>query len=73
MLNSSVRLAGLSQREKEIFEALLKGLPYKEIADQHFISVNTVKTHAKKIYSKLSMKNRIELLTAFTPANQPIG
>ncbi len=61
----SLEISGLSQREKEIFEALLNGLPYKEIADRHFISVNTVKTHAKKIYSKLSIKNRVELLTAY--------
>jgi DNA-binding NarL/FixJ family response regulator len=72
MLYSSVEISGLSQREKEIFEALLKGLPYKEIADTHFISVNTVKTHAKKIYSKLSIKNRIELLTAFSAKHHSI-
>jgi len=70
MLKSSINVTGLSQREKEIFEALLRGLPYKEIANTHFISVNTVKTHAKKIYSKLSIKTRIELLTAYTPLSQ---
>lgn len=73
MLYSSVEISGLSQREKEIFEALLKGLPYKEIADTHFISVNTVKTHAKKIYSKLSIKNRIELLTAFSASHHSMA
>ncbi len=72
MLKNSIEITGLSQREKEIFEALLQGLPYKEIADKHFISVNTVKTHAKKIYSKLSIKNRIELLAAFRYSNEPV-
>lgn len=70
MLKNNTEITALSQREKEIFEALLRGLPYKEIASTHFISVNTVKTHAKKIYSKLSIKNRIELLTAYTPMSQ---
>lgn len=65
MLKSNLPLSALSQREKEIFEVLLKGLSYKEIADQHFISVNTVKTHTKNIYLKLGIKNRIELLTVF--------
>lgn len=72
MLKSNIEITGLSQREKEIFEALLQGLPYKEIAGKHFISVNTVKTHAKKIYSKLSIKNRIELLAAFRYSNEPV-
>jgi DNA-binding NarL/FixJ family response regulator len=62
MLNPTLPISALSKREKEIYEALLKGLPYKEIADQHFISLNTVKTHAKSIYSKLGLRNRIELL-----------
>ena len=70
MLNPTLSITALSKREKEIHEALLKGLPYKEIADKHFISLNTVKTHAKKIYSKLGIKNRIELLTAYTPLSQ---
>ena len=65
MLKSSLPLTALSQREKEIFEVLLTGVSYKEIANQHFISVNTVKTHTKNIYSKLGIKNRIELLTVF--------
>jgi DNA-binding CsgD family transcriptional regulator len=65
MLKSNLPLTALSQREKEIFDVLLKGMSYKAIADQHFISINTVKTHAKKIYSKLGIKNRVELLTVF--------
>lgn len=76
MLNNSLPLSVLSQREKEIFEVLLKGVSYKEIANQHFISVNTVKTHTKNIYSKLGIKNRIELLTVFRESllqNHPYG
>ncbi len=76
MLKNNLPVAALSQREKEIFDVLLQGLSYKAIADQHFISINTVKTHAKKIYSKLGIKNRIELLTAFREPvleNHPAG
>ncbi len=64
MLKTELQLETLSQREKEILQVLLKGLSYKEIENQLFISVNTVKTHTKSIYSKLGLKNRIELLTA---------
>lgn len=52
----------LSAREKEILDALSKGLRYKEIADQHFISVDTVRTHIRKIYEKLQVHSRTEAL-----------
>jgi len=52
----------LSSREKEILEALAKGLRYKEIADQHHISVDTVRTHIRKIYEKLQVHSRTEAL-----------
>lgn len=75
MLNPKMQLESLSKREKEILQVLLKGLSYKEIGDQLFISVNTVKTHTKSIYSKLGFKNRIELLTVLMGKfeNHPIG
>lgn len=34
----------------------------KEIAESVFISENTLKTHAKRIYSKLGVKNKKELI-----------
>ena len=67
MLNPKMQLEKLSEREREILDVLLKGLSYKDIGDQLFISVNTVKTHTKSIYSKLGFKNRIELLTTLIP------
>ncbi|WP_144896735.1 LuxR C-terminal-related transcriptional regulator [Lutibacter sp. Hel_I_33_5] len=50
----------LSEREQEIFTLLAQGKSNKEIAETLFISVNTVKYHIKKIYSKLNIKNREE-------------
>lgn len=44
---------GLSDREKEVLGLLVKGLPLKTIADQLFVSRETVKSHVKNIYSKL--------------------
>jgi DNA-binding NarL/FixJ family response regulator len=43
----------LSKREKEILKHLVEGLSYKMIADKCSISVETVKTHFKRIYEKL--------------------
>lgn len=52
----------LTTKEKEIMELVFKGTPRKEIAAKLFISESTVKNHVTKIYSKLNVKNRAELL-----------
>ena len=53
-----VRELGLTPRELEILEALAAGLSNKEIADQLFVSENTVKTHAARVFAKLGAKRR---------------
>lgn len=50
----------LTQREKDILKAMIDGKSNKEISDALFISVETVKSHIKKIYQKLQVKNRVE-------------
>lgn len=52
----------LSDRETEILKMLSKGLNYKEIAQEVFLSPHTVKTHIKNIYSKLHVGNRAEAI-----------
>ncbi len=53
----------LSSREIEVLKLISKGYKNLQIADQLFISQNTVKTHIKNIYLKLDVKNRVEALT----------
>jgi DNA-binding NarL/FixJ family response regulator len=53
---------GLSQREKEILDFLAKGLRYKEIAQELFISIETVRTHIRNIYEKLQVNSRTDAL-----------
>lgn len=50
----------LSKREQEVLELLSKGFLYKEIADQLFISLSTVKRHLNHIYVKLHVQNKTE-------------
>lgn len=52
----------LTPKEKEILKALAKGLRYKEIADEMTISIETVRSHARKIYEKLQVQSRTEAL-----------
>jgi DNA-binding NarL/FixJ family response regulator len=58
-------LGTLSNREKEILQQLSKGLMYKEIAAELFISPETVRKHVYHIYEKLHVTNRIEAVNKF--------
>ena len=52
----------LTPKEKEILKALAKGLRYKEIANEMNIGMETVRSHARKIYEKLQVQSRTEAL-----------
>ncbi len=58
-------ISSLSNREKEILEWLAKGMLYKEIAAQLFISPETVRKHVYHIYEKLHVNNRIEAVNKY--------
>jgi DNA-binding NarL/FixJ family response regulator len=55
----------LSNREKEILELLSRGLMYKEIAAQTFLSPETVRKHVYHIYEKLHVSNRVAAVNKF--------
>ena len=57
----------LSRREMEVLENLSEGKTTIQIANQLFISENTVKTHVRHILEKLNASNRVE---AVNRANQ---
>lgn len=50
----------LTEREREILNLLVKGNSYKMIADQCSISMDTVRSHMKKIYEKLHVHSQTE-------------
>lgn len=52
----------LTEREAQIADLLQRGRTYKMIADELFLSENTVKTHVKKVYSKLGVRSKAELI-----------
>ena len=45
----------LSDREKDVLICVAKGMSNKEIAEQLYVSVNTVSTHRRNISSKLDI------------------
>lgn len=54
---------GLSAREQQILELLVKGLSYKLIADQSHVSIDTVRSHIKNIYIKLQVNSATEAVS----------
>jgi DNA-binding NarL/FixJ family response regulator len=58
-------LKTLSNREMEILVLLSKGMLYKEIAAQLFISQETVRKHVYHMYEKLHVNNRIEAVNKY--------
>ena len=58
-------LPDLSRQERNIQNLILEGKTNKEIANELFISLSTVKTHITNIYNKLKVSNRRELLRRY--------
>ncbi len=52
----------LSNRELEVLQLLAKGFTNKEISERIFLSVKTVEAHRSKIYQKLGLKSRADLV-----------
>ena len=61
-VRDQARLAqlGITPRELDILEAMASGLSNREIAERLFVSENTVKTHAARLFSKLSARRRTQ-------------
>jgi DNA-binding NarL/FixJ family response regulator len=55
----------LTKREHEILVLLLDGLSYKEIAAKCFISIDTLNSHIRKVYTKLNVHSRSEIAAKF--------
>jgi DNA-binding NarL/FixJ family response regulator len=53
----------LSERELEVLELIAAGLSTRVIADQLFITVNTVRTHTQVILQKLGAHSKLEAVT----------
>ncbi|MCG9595371.1 LuxR C-terminal-related transcriptional regulator [Vibrio sp. Isolate25] len=61
-VTTSQAYANLTKREKEIMRLLGHGASNLQIADELFVSENTVKTHLHNIFKKINAKNRLQAL-----------
>ena len=51
---------GITKRELEILTLIASGMSNREIAEQLFVSENTVKTHSSRLFDKLNAKRRTQ-------------
>jgi DNA-binding CsgD family transcriptional regulator len=59
---------GVTKRERQIVEKICLGKTNKQIADELFISLQTVKDHTHRIYSKIGINNRMQLVQLMNAA-----
>lgn len=57
-IDAKKKLNQLTQKEAEIFKLIVSGKSNKDIANELFVELSTVKTHINKIYSKLGISDR---------------
>lgn len=55
----------LSERQLELISLLSEGLSYKMVADKMNISLNTVRSHIRNIYSELNVNSKIEVINLY--------
>lgn len=55
----------LSKQERNIFEAILQEKSNKEICNELFISPRTVENYTSRLYAKIDVKSREELIERF--------
>ncbi|MBK8054619.1 MAG: response regulator transcription factor [Saprospiraceae bacterium] len=58
-------ISDLSKQELEVLSGLEKGLTYKEIAMQKFVSPHTVRAQIRTIYEKLHVHSKIDAVKLF--------
>jgi len=58
------RVVELSDRESEVLALIARGLTNAQIAEELYLSIETVKTYVKRLYAKLDVHNRAQAAVA---------
>jgi two-component system response regulator DctR len=62
------RMDSLTDRERDVMDLVVAGLPNKLVADQLGISVRTVEVHRSRVFDKMGVKSAVELANALRGA-----
>ena len=60
----------LTEREREVAEAVAAGLSNTEIAEQLYLSIPTVKSHVGRLFTKLGVDNRVQIALVVRDAGE---
>jgi len=60
--NEMIARLGISQREMEVLQLVASGATNQQIADQLFVSLNTIKTHTSRLFEKLDVQRRTQAI-----------
>lgn len=63
-------LKKLTKQEWEVLKALDKGLNYREIAAERFVSAHTVRAQIRSIYEKLHVHSKLEAINKIRNSNE---
>jgi DNA-binding NarL/FixJ family response regulator len=61
-VGSGEQLKILTERERQVLLLIARGLSNQELAEQLFIADNTVKTHVKRIFTKIGARDRAQAI-----------
>ncbi len=70
--------AGLSPREGDVLRLVVRGFSNQQIADELFLSINSVKTYIRSAYRKVGVSTRAQVVAwclrqGFVPARSTVG
>lgn len=60
-INSEL-LTPLTEKEFQALQGIFEGCTNKQMAEKHFVTVNTIKTHLQNLYEKLGVRSRSEAI-----------
>ena len=67
-----VKEYNLTEREGDVFIQVIQGYSNGEIAERGNVSIHTIKKHLQNIYSKMGVKNRVQLLQCLPLSSEKI-
>jgi len=59
------KIPSLTDREHEVVHGILEGYTYLQVAQKYFITIDTVRSHIKNIYKKLSINSKAQLFKLY--------